>query len=268
LLALDTLTIHKNSFIDTNYYASEADVLYSARLLGTELDTRAYFYALLENQGLNHQMMPFRLTDYQVQGSKQHLKQHPGSRLPIFYSMVLYTGKAPWNSPRTLAELYSPYEKLANLDSKPYQLIDLKQFSAEELKRQGVVGFIEFALQCRKYWDDMERFCTDFVVWLHELWNHFELNFRKMLLYYMACGIPDLPGEQARIYLENTLRQLPPEFRREVMGIVDYVENQVFEQGRQQNACEIAQQMLRKGFDRAVIQELTHLSNDELEELI
>jgi predicted transposase/invertase (TIGR01784 family) len=68
------------------------------------------------------------------------------------------------------------------------------------------------------------------------------------------------------------------------MGIVDYVENQVFEQGRQQgfqqgferefergiqkSACEIARQMLYDGLDRALIRKFTCLSEKQLEELI
>jgi predicted transposase/invertase (TIGR01784 family) len=79
-----------------------------------------------------------------------------------------------------------------------------------------------------------------------------------------------------RVFLENTLRQLPPEFRREVMTIVDYVEHQVFEQGiqrgieqgKQQNAFEIARQMLAEGVDRTLIRKFTRLSEKQLEELI
>jgi recombination-promoting nuclease RpnB len=286
LLVLDTLEIHKNSFIDANYYAGEADVLYSARLLD---NTWAYFYTLVENQALNHAWMPFRLSDYQIQGSKDHLKQHPNTtQLPIFYPFVIYTGEAAWQSPRVLAELYAPYEKWANLFSKPYHLLELNRLHEDELKNQGVIGLIEYALQCQRYRKDLKRFCNTFLFWLNELRGQLEPSFRKMMIRYILGGIPGLGKQQANVFLENTLRQLPSEFRGEVMTIADYLDQQGFkrgilqgmkqgklegmqegmQKGMLQKELEIAQQMLHKGLDRTLIQEFTHLSDEELEKLI
>jgi hypothetical protein len=99
------------------------------------------------------------------------------------------------------------HDKKNNLLSTGKQIIQASEHE-EELKNQGVIGLIEYALQCQRYRKDLKRFCNTFLFWLNELRGQLEPSFRKMMINYILGGIPGLRRQQANVFLENTLRQL------------------------------------------------------------
>jgi predicted transposase/invertase (TIGR01784 family) len=78
LIDFNQISCEKNTFIDPAFKATEADVLYKAKLINS--DEFAYLYLLCEHQSEIDELMPFRLMVYMVRILEMHLKQHPNSR--------------------------------------------------------------------------------------------------------------------------------------------------------------------------------------------
>jgi Putative transposase, YhgA-like len=261
----DTLQLCKNTFItQKTYRAREADVIYSMSLAGRP----AYFYALTENQGTNQHLMPFRFVGYDVDLTRAHLKEYPDAKtLPVIYHMLLYTGLSPWRSPMTLSELYKPHAALSYLSTKPYHLIELNQYTYEQLKQQGVIGFIQFALKSRQFERQaLEQFIERSILWVYDDNIRIQLdeNFFEMVLDYLLYGVPEIQTQRGYELLEKIAQSLPIQFRGEFMTLADSIKYQ----GREEGMQEIARGMLLKGLDPTLIQEITHLSDEALEKLL
>ncbi len=77
LVDFDRISCEKNTFIDPDFKATEADVLYKANLVKSE--KIAYLYLLCEHQSDVDKTMPFRLMVYMVRILEMHLRQYPDS---------------------------------------------------------------------------------------------------------------------------------------------------------------------------------------------
>jgi predicted transposase YdaD len=278
----DTLQLCQNNFITKAYRAREADVVYSMSLAGQP----AYFYALTENQGTNQHLMPFRFVGYDVDLTRAHLKKYPNSKtLPIVYHMLLYTGLSPWRSPMTLSELYKPHEALAHLRTKPYHLIELNQYTYEQLQQQGVLGFVQFALKSRQFERQaLEQFIERLTIWLHDIRIQLDENFFEMVLDYLLYGVPEAQTQRTYELFDKITQHLSTQFRGKVMTLAESLKYEGREEGRalgreegmelgieqgmQRKELEIARGMLLKGLDPTLIQEITHLSDEALEKLL
>lgn len=72
---LTTLKWENNTFIDSAYKETEADVVYSVK----SGNSTAYLYLLTEQQSSVDTMIAFRLLRYTIRIIEFHLKQHPGT---------------------------------------------------------------------------------------------------------------------------------------------------------------------------------------------
>ena len=121
---LSTLKLEKESFIDEQYKASEADVVYSVKLCN-RIDT-TYVYVLCEQQSKIDEAIAFRILVYTVRIMEMHRKKYPRSQLPLVYPLVLYSGEKIWNAPMDIFAMFGKDEALAReYLFQPYQLIDL-----------------------------------------------------------------------------------------------------------------------------------------------
>ncbi len=162
---LNTLKLEKDSFIDTAYQETEADVVYSVKCL----NSHAYLYLLCEHQSRVDPMLAFRLLGYILRVMEMHLKQNPGSDLPLIYPMVVYAGEEVWNAPLDIFPLFGELEKLAReIFLKPYHLVDINRISDDELQRQQLSGLVAFALKHRKT-SDFRKFLERLLPWLDEI---------------------------------------------------------------------------------------------------
>lgn len=173
IVDLDTLSLQKNSFIDEAYQETEADMVYTVKM-GDKL---AYFYLLCENQSKVDDTIAFRLLVYTVRIIEMHVKQYPNSPLPIVYSMVIYTGKKPWNAPTDVFKLFGAQEDLARqILLQPYQLIDIQRMSDDELSQRRWSGLVEFVLKHRHV-RNFAQFLETLLPWLYEVEIHQGANF-------------------------------------------------------------------------------------------
>jgi predicted transposase YdaD len=154
-LDLTTLTLENTSFVDDNYKATEADLIYKVKLDGAT----AYLFALFEQQTTVVQDMAFRLEVYKLRVIERHHKQCPETPLPVVISLVLYTGSTPWSAPRELFSLFGEQESLAReLWAQPYTLIDVCRIADDELLRDELSGIVQYVFKYRKNQRDFKQF--------------------------------------------------------------------------------------------------------------
>jgi hypothetical protein len=105
-IAWEQLRVEPGSFVDSHYRHSESDLLFSAKLAGTD----ALVYLLFEHQTSPDPALALRLLRYLVRIWEDYLKQHPGPpRLPVILPIVLAQSAEVWElSPRFASLLEVP----------------------------------------------------------------------------------------------------------------------------------------------------------------
>ncbi len=239
---LDTLKLEKESFIDEEYKATEADVVYSAKMG----DTTTYLYLLCEQQTDVDQELAFRILVYTVRIMEMHRKQNPKAPLPLVYPMVIYTGDKPWDAPLDIFPLFGETEDLAReLFLKPYQLLDVNRTGDDELRQQELFGLVAFVLKHRKT-ADFAQFLHWLMPWVHqvEIRDSRGAVLGRIVLRYVidrsSQGDKDLLVQEAQHYLSH-------ELKGEIMTIAQQWEEEGFKRG-----MTIAEQWKEEGFKRGM----------------
>jgi predicted transposase/invertase (TIGR01784 family) len=154
-LDFSTLKLEKNSFIDDQYKATEADLLYSIQLD----KQKAYLYVVFEQQTTVDHDMAFRLQIYTLRALENHRKQYPHDPLPIVFPLVLYTGNAPWTAALDIFPLFGEQAALArHLWNQPYTLIDVCRIEDDDLLRDQLSGLVQYVFKYRKNQRDFKQF--------------------------------------------------------------------------------------------------------------
>jgi predicted transposase YdaD len=244
-LDLTTLTLENHSFIDEAYKATEADIVYSVR----QNDTKAYLYLLCENQSNVDREMAFRMLVYKVRLMELHVKKYPNTLLPMVYSIVVYTGKKPWDAPFELVDLMDvPRELAKRVLEEPYQLIDVHRIDDDVLRQKIWSGLVEFALKYRKV-HDFAQFLTILFPWLEQLSQQSGGMVSggmvaKNVLHYVAYG---MKTTDRGIFLEKVDQYLSSELKGEAMTLAQQFEQAGFEKG-----MTLAKQFEQAGFEKGI----------------
>ncbi len=250
---LNSLKLEKESFIDDAYKATEADVVYSAKMG----DTTTYLYLLCEQQTDVDQELAFRILVYTVRIMEMHRKQHPNDPLPLplVYPMVVYTGEKPWDAPLDIFPLFGEAEDLAReLFLKPYQLLDVNRTDDDELRQQELFGLVAFVLKYRKT-ADFAQFLQQFMPWVNqvEIRDSRGAVLGRLVLKYVidrsSQGDKDLLVQEAQHYLSH-------ELQGEIMTIAQQWEQEGIQKGLQQGMT-IAHQWEQEGIQKGLQQGMT-----------
>ncbi len=94
---------------------TEANIVYSVKAG----NSAAYLYTLVEQQSSVDPMMAFRLLVYIIRIIELHLKQNPGSDLPLVIPIVVYAGDGSWNAPLEIFPLFGELEGFARGNVPP-----------------------------------------------------------------------------------------------------------------------------------------------------
>lgn len=244
---LDTLCLQQHSFIDEAYKATEADVVYQVELE----DACAYLYILCEQQSEVDDEMAFRLFIYMGRILDLHRKQNPQSPLPVIYSLVVYTGEAPWDAPTHIFDLFGKQKELAKqLFLQPYQIIDVHRLEDDVLKQQLWSGVVAFVLKYRKT-QDLTRFLEAVLPWIHEIELHEGKDFAKIVLRYMVNGL-DSNEKNKTLFLEKIQQHLSSELQGEAMTLAQMFKQEGIEQGMLQGMKQGIQQGMQQGMQQGV----------------
>ncbi|MFI0347879.1 MAG: Rpn family recombination-promoting nuclease/putative transposase [Chthoniobacterales bacterium] len=246
MLDSDSLNITKESLIDHELREYITDVLYQASFQGKE----GYLYLLVEHQRTPDQSMVFRLIEYIVKIGRMHLDKG-NSKLPIIYPCIIYNGAMKYDCPTNVFELCEDPDLMRRIIFKDFQLIDLSQFSDDELKKKPLLGIVEMLLK--------HAFTRDVIVCIQQLQELLQFaeknNESELLQSSLSFLIHTQEDKQAvvKVFKESLSQQTTPK----IMTIAE----QLIAEGRQEGLRSLLEKQLNRRFPRDG-KRFSHLIND------
>ncbi|MEI6417205.1 MAG: Rpn family recombination-promoting nuclease/putative transposase [Verrucomicrobiota bacterium] len=138
----DSLQLMPGTFIE-DLQEWKTDLLFKVTFQGN----LGYIYLLIEHQRKPDPLMPLRMLEYMTKIVRMHLQKNKNSPLPLVYPCVLYNGSEPYPHTTDFFELFQDPGFAREIFLKPFQLIDLTQFSDDDLKKESLLGIMEMLLK-------------------------------------------------------------------------------------------------------------------------
>ena len=162
---LATLEVLPNEFLPSKYVGRRhADTLYEVKAKGSK---EAYLLVHLEAQSKKDKKMALRVWEYHTAILRQHIKRNKDKavlpKLPLILSFVLYNGKAAWEGPESVADLFSDFKSYVELAAKSTFLINLKDTPMEKLKCQEAAAVPQMIMKGRvlgDYCNFLQELCA------------------------------------------------------------------------------------------------------------
>jgi len=136
---LDTIDITSLALKPADFVASRyrgrrsGDMLwYTQTYEGNEID----FLLQFEAESTDQHMVP-RILEYQAAIIKQFLNTNPGKKIPTILSFVLYHGKRPWQTPKSIAEAFQDFATQVNYGYTTPFVIALAEETAKDIEAYG-----------------------------------------------------------------------------------------------------------------------------------
>ncbi|MGJ0193689.1 Rpn family recombination-promoting nuclease/putative transposase [Pantoea sp. RRHST58] len=265
---LSTLRLTSGSFIEEDLRAYYSDILYSLQTTGKT----GYVYVIIEHQSSTDRLMAFRLMRYAIAVMQRHLDA--GHRhLPLVIPLLFYHGKqSPWPFSMRWTALFSEPELASRLYGGPFPLVDVTVMADSEIARHrsmAALTLLQKHIRQRDLTGLFERLVTLM------LQDSVTRKQRLALINYMIQA-----GEaaQAKSFIEQ-LAQRVPQQKEELMTIAEQLKQMGREQGLSEGRNEgrnegqrearlaIARNMLARGIDLTLVQEVTGLSAADLQQI-
>jgi predicted transposase/invertase (TIGR01784 family) len=269
LCDLETLKLESGSFIDDDLRACYSDVLYSVSMR----DKPGYLYALIEHQSSPDKHMAFRLMRYSVAAMQRHLEA--GNRsLPLVIPILFYHGSvSPYPGSLCWLDEFDDPVLAGQLYSAAFPLVDVTVIPDEQIIEHKRIALLEL-LQKHIRQRDLTLILDKLVTTL--LPGYTTAQQLNTAIHYLI-GTGNTPAPVA------FLRQLAlrtPQHKDALMTIAEHLEElgrrKGFRQGRLEGrkegrndgqkaeALRIANNMLSSGFDKALVLQITGLSEDDV----
>lgn len=241
-LELSTLTLTKDSFIDTSLAEHYSDLLYT---VNTKAGRRAYLYSLLEHKSYVSEWTGLQLLGYMVRIWEQAKAELAKPPLPAIIPLVLYHGERRWTAATEFSRLIdAPPELAAYTPTFSYQLCDLTQDQLDDFNQQAILAV---ALQVLKYGrsGELPQQLPAILSLFTELLTKRDeaLSYLETVLRYLA----HVSGELDVTTLKAALaRALPSEIGETMMPtLAETWHEEGLQQGLQQGSEAHARRMLR-----------------------
>lgn len=273
LCALETLKLESGSFVDEDLRACYSDVLYSVRMR----DRVGYIYALIEHQSSPDKHMAFRLMRYSVAAMQRHLDAGNTS-LPLVIPVLFYHGSVspyPW-SLCWLDEFDNP-ALASQLYNAAFPLVDVTVIPDEHIMEHKRIALLEL-LQKHIRQRDLALVLDKLVTTLL-LGYTTQQQFHTAIHYLLSTGNTPAP-----VAFLRQLAQRSPQHKDTLMTIAEHLEElgrrKGFRQGKKEGretghkeghkegqkteAQRIANEMINRGLEKALVLQITGLSEAEL----
>jgi predicted transposase/invertase (TIGR01784 family) len=253
---LETLHLHKESYVDEQLKLLVTDMLFSADFGATP----GYLYLLVEHQSMADRLMPLRILKYMTAIMEQHLKKSNSGQLPVVYPLLFYNGKEEYRYSTDLFELFAEHADLMReVWSKPFQLIEINKIPDETLRQKAWLGVMEL---CMKH-----VFKRDILSYLEVLLDPIKqveqaggINYIQTALTYLL-NTNETTDKKA--LFEAVCDNLSEESGEKIMTIAD----QLRAEGKAEEKRAIALRLLKVNIPIEAIIRVTELSPHEIERL-
>jgi len=266
---LSTLQLESGSFIEENLRAYFSDVLYSLKIEGGD----SYIYTLIEHQSSPDRHMTFRLMRYAIAAMQRHLDAGHDA-LPLVIPVLFYHGKdSPYPYSMRWLDEFSRPDLAQKLYSSAFPLADITVIPDDKIMQHRRIAILEL-LQKHIRLRDLAELMEQLVTLLPMGYTTHD-QLKTLLNYMIQAGNTCDP--------EAFIRQLAhrsAKHKETLMTIAEYLEQkgrergryeghqegkmQGIEEGKQEEALRIAQAMLQKGLNRALVMDMTGLTESQL----
>ena len=265
----DKLELIQTTFVDKHLKKRESDCIFSTQF--NEQD--GYVYFLIENQKKPDKLMPFRLWKYLLLLIQHHLDSHKTTDLPTVYPIVFYAGNKKYPYSMDFTELFNTDPAfIREILYKPFQLIDLSQFSPEDPIKDTMLQCLFIIM---KHVREIERASPHLKVLLKLLWETGQEDIITAIINYVI-SVDKRPNEEVLTILTdifsdtgvdmpNVAQQLKTEGKE--IGLAEGLakgEELGLAKGEELGLAKTAINMLKEGLDIALIEKVTGLSNSHI----
>ena len=143
LVDLNTLKNINTSFVDSALGEGTVDLLYSVKINNTE----GYFWVLCEHQSTQDKLMTLRMQKYMLRICSDHIKNNPGSKLPLIYPLLVYSGKSKYTAPLLFWDLFEIPELAKSFFTEAVQLVEVSKIPEELIRKKIFSGLMLYFFQ-------------------------------------------------------------------------------------------------------------------------
>lgn len=250
---------YNRKFVTSHFTTKEADIIYKIK--------ERNVFVILEHQSKIDFAMPERILEYCVELMRSAIKNRKEDEsYPLICPIVLYTGKKKWTVPRTITGLQEKYYNFEPLDYPKYNLIDVNDYTLEELieEKSSVARAMLFEKVKTK---------EEMIEVLNKLskkdLEKQETKYLKMILMYSNDIREKLGEEKAREYKEVLERKgvtNMTDVERLFIEVIDENLNKFFA-GIAEGKKEIITNMLKMKISDKIILEAAKINRKELQKI-
>ncbi len=289
LVDLNTLSICKDSFIESDMKEYYSDILYKARF-GKKT---GFLYVLFEHKSRPDKHIFLQLLQYMLSIWNLYKKQSPEPKnlsrpslfqLPVVLPLVVYHGKQAWNIPARFSECFQGVtdDLKVYIPDFSYLLYDLSTYTDDEIKGD-VMTRVPLLILKHAYDNDLFEKLPGIIALLKELslqetgLHYFETFFT----YVLGLGsLHSITLEQVHTVLSESLSQEQGEC---IMDLVEQIRQdgwnagrqegwnagrqEGWNAGRQEERHQTAANLKAMGLPSDVIHQATGLSPEEIDQL-
>lgn len=276
LCDLNTLQLASGSFIEDDLRPYYSDVLYSLKAGNGD----GYVYCLIEHQSTPDKHMAFRLMRYAIAAMQRHLDAGHKT-LPLVIPVLFYQGKvSPYPYSMSWLDEFETPEYARTLYSENFPLVDITIIPDDEImqhRRMAILELLQKHIRQRDLTELLDQLTT-----LLLGGNTTQEQLISVINYMLQAGESRDPAA-----LINTLASRVPQHEETLMTIAEKLrlegeqrgiqkglqlgEQKGRQEGRQEGereaALKIARTMLASGLDRALVMQMTGLTESELAQI-
>ena len=260
------------NFITPKYEYKNADIVYK------EKNKEVYY--LIEQQTKVDYDMPYRMLKYDVEimdsarrGKETNRKDYENPLVVLIVLIVLYTGNQKWTAKRRLTDTQTKKQVKGSKTEIEYILIDINEYSIEELLKEGtkvsIALILEKSKKSEQVMDNVQKLLD----------NKKQLEYLEKLAKYMY---KDLDNEEINRIIErivkanseggkekmSTLRErLKAEYVGEYNKGVRVGISQGISRGISQTLVETIKKLIQENMTNQFIRRVTGYKEEEIEKI-
>ena len=265
VLTEENIEKYNRKFVTSKFQTRESDIIYKIK--------NKNVFILIEHQSTIDYKMPERIVEYCLELIRS-VKTKSDKNYPLICPIVLYTGNKKWDAPLTISENQESGYGFKKLNYPKYNLIDINNYTKQELLEQnsGISKIMLFEkLKTKK---EIEEIIKEL---LKKKITEEERKAINQIFKYSNLIKKLLNQEELEKYkkiLEGGEKETMENFEK---FIVELLENKIREvrrirkereKGVKEGILITTKKMLEKNMKLEDIQEITGLSQKELENLV
>ncbi|WP_198042642.1 Rpn family recombination-promoting nuclease/putative transposase [Oceanobacillus sp. AG] len=294
-LNTDTLKLEKDSFISKELEESYSDLLFSADIDGKE----GYVYFLFEHKSYADRTVTFQILKYMAEFWDAKMRKENLKTVPPVIPLVMYHGNTSWNTPDRLSKAIANYDDLPReirqfIPNYKFLLFDFTNYPDEEIKGEARIRILITMFRDIRKAETVQELLSILersISYLQELDDkQTGMEYFETMLYYIFSTATNVTRGNTDEITEK-IKNHYPEGSRVIMSLADMFreegkelgkklgkeegkkigKKQGIEEGKKRGKKEMEEMLvknaIKKGLDLRIIEEITGLSQEEIQKI-